>query len=68
MDVRGRRGLWILYAYLTVYVLILLGALLSLWRGGVLAVIPPFWLIVGLAIAVAFGTLLLLTSLPPRQS
>jgi len=62
-----RRSVWLLYGYLVVYIVILIAALLSLWRTGVLAVIPTVWVFVALSVAVAFAAILLVTSLPPRH-
>jgi hypothetical protein len=41
--------------YLLGYVLLISAALLALWKTGVLASIPPFWLGVGLLAAVGLG-------------
>lgn len=47
--------------YLTCYFLLVLGALVALWTGGVLQHLPVLWVIIGLAIAVGLGMLLALT-------
>jgi hypothetical protein len=44
--------------YLVGYVLLLVGALLALWKTGVLASIGPFWVGVGVLIAIGIGIML----------
>ena len=44
--------------YLAGYVLLLVAALLALWKTGVLASIPPFWIGVGLLVAVGLGIMI----------
>jgi hypothetical protein len=41
--------------YLLGYVLLVVAVLLALWKTGVLASIPPFWLGVGLLAAIGLG-------------
>jgi hypothetical protein len=41
--------------YLLGYILLLAAGLLALWKTGVLATIPPFWLGVGLLASVGIG-------------
>jgi hypothetical protein len=41
--------------YLLGYVLLLAAVLLSLWKTGILASIQPFWIGVGLLVAVGLG-------------
>ena len=41
--------------YLLGYVLLIAAVLLALWKTGVLASIPPFWIGVGLLFAVGLG-------------
>jgi hypothetical protein len=41
--------------YLAGYVLLLVAALLALWKTGVLASIQPFWIGIGLLVAVGLG-------------
>lgn len=41
--------------YLLGYVLLLAAVLLGLWKTGVLASIPPFWIGVGLLVAFGLG-------------
>ena len=41
--------------YLLGYVLLLAGGLLALWKTGVLASIGPFWIGVGLLVAIGLG-------------
>ncbi|HXE81666.1 MAG TPA: hypothetical protein VNK41_13000 [Vicinamibacterales bacterium] len=51
-----------LHVYLAVYVVILAGALLVLWRAGVLGQLPLVWIVLALAFAVCAGIVLLLTA------
>jgi hypothetical protein len=44
--------------YLAGYVLLLVAALLALWKTGVLAAIQPFWIGVGLLVAVGLGIMI----------
>lgn len=44
--------------YLLGYILLLAGALLALWKTGVLASIGAFWTGVGLLIAIGFGIMI----------
>jgi hypothetical protein len=41
--------------YLLGYVLLLAAVLLALWKTGILASIPPFWIGVGLLVAAGLG-------------
>ena len=41
--------------YLLGYVLLVVALLLALWKTGVLASIPPFWIGVGLLVAAGLG-------------
>jgi hypothetical protein len=54
MPVEERAMKW-MGIYLLGYVLLLAAALLALWKTGVLATIPPFWLGVGLLAAIGIG-------------
>jgi len=44
--------------YLLGYGLLLVGALLALWKTGVLSSIGPFWVGVGLVVAVGLGIMI----------
>ncbi len=44
--------------YLVGYVVLIIGALLALWKGGVLAHLSPVWVLIGLVIAVGLGIML----------
>jgi hypothetical protein len=44
--------------YLLGYVLLLVAGLLALWKTGVLASISPFWIFVGLLVAVGLGIMI----------
>ena len=45
-------------AYLIGYGLLIVGGLLALWKTGVLASIGPFWVGVGLLVAIGLGVML----------
>ncbi len=49
------RFLWI---YLAVYAALILGAVLALWQGGVLAYLSPLTIVVTLAVVLVLGILL----------
>ena len=51
--------------YLTGYFLLLIGAVVSLWYGGVLRRVPALWIIMGLVIAVGLGIMLSVSSGKP---
>jgi hypothetical protein len=44
--------------YLVGYVMLIIGALLALWKGGVLEHLSPMWVLIGLVIAVGLGIML----------
>ena len=44
--------------YLVGYVLLVVAALLALWKTGVLATIQPFWIGVGLLAAIGLGIMI----------
>ncbi len=44
--------------YLLGYALLVIGALLALWKTGVLASIGPFWVGVGLLVAIGLGIMI----------
>ena len=44
--------------YLVGYVVLLIGALLALWKTGVLASIGPVWTAIGLVIAIGLGIMM----------
>jgi hypothetical protein len=50
--------------YLIGYFVLLLGAGLALWQGGILDDIPPVWLAIGSIVAVGFGIMLAVVSSP----
>lgn len=50
--------------YLTVYFVLIAGAVIALWSGGALGAIPPVWTVISLLIAVGFGVLLALATRP----
>ena len=51
--------------YLVGYFLLVLGALLALWQGGVLAQLSPVWVAIGLLLAIGLGVILAVTSTRP---
>jgi hypothetical protein len=44
--------------YLVGYAVLMIGALLALWKGGVLAQLSAVWVLIGLVIAVGLGIML----------
>jgi hypothetical protein len=54
---RGKLMKW-MGMYLLGYVLLLVAGLLALWKTGVLASIQPFWVGVGLLVAVGLGIMI----------
>jgi hypothetical protein len=51
--------------YLSIYFLLITGALTTLWYGGVLGRLPVAWVTIALVIAAAFGVVLFLTASKP---
>jgi hypothetical protein len=51
--------------YLSVYYLLIAGALIALWYGDALGRLSPLWVIAGLLVAVGLGILLYFTSATP---
>ena len=54
--------------YLLGYVLLIAGALLALWKTGVLASIGPFWVGVGLLVAFGLGIMISVASGGKKES
>ena len=52
--------------YLIGYFVLLIGALLALWYGGVLRQVSATWVIIGLVIAVGLGIMLSVSSGKPE--
>jgi hypothetical protein len=50
------------HLYLIGYFVLIAGALLALWRAGVLARLDPLWIAIGLIIALGLGIILAVTS------
>ena len=50
--------------YLTVYFVLIAGAVVALWIGGALGSIPPLWTAISLIVAVGFGVVLALAARP----
>jgi hypothetical protein len=52
--------------YLVGYFLLVVGALLALWYGGVLQHVSPVWVLIGLIIAVGLGVMLSISAGKPE--
>jgi len=52
--------------YLIGYFLLIVGALMALWYGGVLRHIPAMWVVIGLVIALGLGVMLAVSSGKPQ--
>jgi len=52
--------------YLAGYVILIIGALLALWYGGVLQHVSPVWVLIGLVIAVGLGIMLSISAGKPE--
>jgi 2-keto-3-deoxy-6-phosphogluconate aldolase len=52
--------------YLVGYFVLLIGAVLALWYGGVLAHVAPAWIAIGLVIAVGLGVMLAVSGGKPE--
>ena len=52
--------------YLAGYVLLIIGALLALWYGGVLRQLSPVWVLIGLVIAAGLGIMLSISAGKPE--
>jgi hypothetical protein len=48
--------------YLAIYFALLAGAALALWESGALARVPPVWIVLVFAVAIALGLLLAVSS------
>lgn len=54
--------------YLVGYVLLLIGAVLALWKTGVLGYISPVWIGIGAIVAVGLGIMLSVSAGKPEIS
>jgi hypothetical protein len=54
------------HVYLVGYFLLVIGALLALWYGGVLRSVAPVWILIGLVIAVGLGIMLAISAGKPE--
>jgi hypothetical protein len=54
-----------IHLYLIGYFVLLLGAVLALWKSGVLVRVPGIWLFISAVIAVGLGIVLAVTSVNP---
>jgi hypothetical protein len=52
--------------YLIGYCILIVGALLALWYGGVLRHVSPVWVLIGLVIAVGLGIMLSISAGKPE--
>ena len=52
--------------YLVGYSLLVIGALLALWYGGVLRHVAPLWVVIGLVIAIGLGIMLAISAGKPE--
>ncbi len=52
--------------YLVGYTVLVIGALLALWYGGVLRHVAPAWVLIGLVIAVGLGIMLSISAGKPE--
>jgi hypothetical protein len=52
--------------YLVGYFVLLVGALLALWYGGVLTHVNPVWVLIGLVISVGLGIMLSISAGKPE--
>ena len=52
--------------YLVGYFVLIIGALLALWYGGVLRHVSPVWVLIGLVIAVGLGIMLAVSAGKPE--
>jgi hypothetical protein len=54
------------HVFLVGYFLLVIGALLALWYGGVLRHLSPVWILIGLVIALGFGLMLAISAGKPE--
>ena len=59
------RNVRVVRIYLLGYTLLIIGALLTLWQGGVLSHLSTVWVLAVLVVAVGLGILLFLTAGKP---
>ena len=52
--------------YLIGYFLLVIGAVMALWYGGVLRQISPMWILIGLVISVGLGVMLAVSAGKPE--
>ena len=52
--------------YLVGYIVLVIGALLALWYGGVLRHVAPMWIVIGLVIAAGLGIMLSISAGKPE--
>ena len=54
------------HVFLVGYFLLLVGAILALWYGGVLRQLSPVWILIGLVIAIGLGLMLAISAGKPE--
>jgi hypothetical protein len=54
------------HVFLVGYFLLVIGALLALWYGGVLRHLSPVWILISLVIALGFGLMLAISAGKPE--
>lgn len=54
------------HVFLVGYGLLVFGAILALWYGGVLQQLSPVWILIGLVIAIGFGLMLAISAGKPE--
>jgi hypothetical protein len=54
------------HLFLVGYFLLVIGALLALWYGGVLRHLSPVWILISLVIALGFGVMLAISAGKPE--
>ena len=69
LEIPGEVTVQFINLYLVGYVILIVGAVLALWYGGVLQTIAPAWIVIGLVIAVGLGIMLSVSAgKPPTVS
>lgn len=54
------------HVFLVGYFLLVFGAILALWYGGVLQQLSPVWILIGLVIAIGLGLMLAISAGKPE--
>jgi hypothetical protein len=64
--VREEVGMRFVHVFLVGYFLLVIGALLALWYGGVLRHLSPVWILISLVIALGLGLMLAISAGKPE--